>query len=129
MRDSVAVGEGRGGVSLDEDAGGGGWGHLGCVGGAQKGQRDAPEGQRVRSMRLQFDRVMRWLIAGGSDRGGEADIDRTSAHTFATTSLALASGMGKGSKRTSARAIAAGVGSLISMTVTKGWPLKGGREV
>jgi len=54
---------------------------------------------------------------------GDADIERTSAQHCDTTSLALASGRGKGSRRLRARDIAAGVGSLISMTVTKGWPL------
>ena len=55
-----------------------------------------------------------------------ADIERTSAHTCDTMSLALASGMGKGSSRDSARAMARGVGSLISMTVTNGLPLQWG---
>jgi hypothetical protein len=64
-------------------------------------------------------------------RGGRvvlvgADIERTSAHTCDTMSLALASGMGKGSSRDSARAMARGVGSLISMTVTNGLPLQWG---
>ena len=53
-----------------------------------------------------------------------ADIERTSAHTCDTMSLALASGMGKDSSRESARDMARGVGSLISMTVTNGLPLQ-----
>jgi hypothetical protein len=41
-----------------------------------------------------------------------------------TTSLALASGMEKGNRRDNARAIAGGVGSLMSMKVTNGLPLQ-----
>jgi hypothetical protein len=65
---------------------------------------------------------------GGIVRGAwvGADIERTSAHTCDTMSLAFASGMGKGSSRDSARAMARGVGSLISMTVTNGLPLQWG---
>ena len=41
-----------------------------------------------------------------------------------TTSLALASGMEKGNRRDNARAMAGGVGSLMSMKVTNGLPLQ-----
>jgi hypothetical protein len=54
----------------------------------------------------------------------DVHIERTSAQMCDTTSLALASGTVKGSKRDSARAIAGGVGSHISMKVTKGLPLQ-----
>ncbi len=51
-------------------------------------------------------------------RKKSTDIDLTSAHNWDTTSLAFESEMGKCSRRLKARAMDAGVGSFISMTVT-----------
>lgn len=60
---------------------------------------------------------------GGNQRA-EAYIERTSAQICDTMSFALASGMEKGSKRDKARAMAGGVGSLMSIKVTNGLPLQ-----
>jgi hypothetical protein len=60
---------------------------------------------------------------GGNQRA-EAYIERTSAQICDTMSFALASGMEKGSKRVKARAMAGGVGSLMSIKVTNGLPLQ-----
>jgi hypothetical protein len=60
----------------------------------------------------------------GENKRAAAYIERTSAQICETMSLALTSGMGKGSKRDKARAMDGGVGSLISIKVTNGLPLQ-----
>jgi hypothetical protein len=86
--------------------------YLRGVEGLEHGQGDRPEQKSVTTA-CHIRRSRGW-----------SDMERTSAQIWATTSLALASGRGKGSRRDRARAIAGGVGSLISITVTNGLPLR-----
>lgn len=85
--------------------------YLRIVRRSQQGQRNGPANGHV-------------TTAMRENKRAAAYIERTSAQICETMSLALTSGMGKGSNRDKARAMDGGVGSLISIKVTNGLPLQ-----